>query len=716
MELDKTTLGNFLKEHTATLFKTLNQKHPPQVTTPENLPTLLRKPLGRQALAISAAARSLKSHNAAIIVGEMGTGKTFIAAATAAAVSKRALIMSPPHLVEKWREEILATVPNAAVIIAETISDLERARRIETPVFVVLSRERAKLGPKVISDGFFVQKKPHLVVDRDGNTIPTFKEYAVCNRCGNKVMKDGVILSPNYVASQKRPFCENCSEPLFSYDSKSARRKDGSARYPLAEYVKRKMRGFFDLLILDEVHEYKAADSSQGIAAAMLAESIPRTLSLTGTLFGGYASTLFFLLYRFSKPFRRLYGYDDVKTFIARHGAMLTVKTSYGYDYGIVSRRGRTYVRSKETPSVDPDVLKYLLPITVFVKLSDVAENLPPYTEQVIRVPMGKDLEAWYEEMMDAFGDRISNRLLGAFFHAGVFYLDSPFEEVEIRHPDDGSLIHYSPPLDPSVTYPKEEKLLELVKNERAVGRRVIVFVQNTKSRDLTRRLKNLLVENGYNAEYLHSETVSARKREAWLRKAVDRGVEVLILHPRLVQTGLDLIDFPTIVYYQTEPSVYTLRQAARRSWRIGQQRDVRVFYMVYEDSKQEPALSLLAQKAVTSLALEGHLLEGGLQSAAGYLSTLSLAMALVKARNVDFDPSSIKIATLGIDHAEPENDLAAPASNPFAHLPPALPAPKHGQGTERLPTLEELAAQGHKVKSKAPPNAMVLFPEAFVA
>ena len=109
-------------------------------------------------------------------------------------------------------------------------------------------------------------------------------------------------------------------------------------------------------------------------------------------------------------------------------------------------------------------------------------------------------------------------------------------------------------------------------------------------------------------------------------------------------------------------------------------------------------------------------MLEGGLQSAAGDLSTLSLAMALVKARNVDFDPNSIKIATLGIDHAEPENDLAAPASNPFAHLPPALPAPKHVQETERLPTLEELAAQGHKVKSKAPPNAMVLFPEAFVA
>ncbi len=109
-------------------------------------------------------------------------------------------------------------------------------------------------------------------------------------------------------------------------------------------------------------------------------------------------------------------------------------------------------------------------------------------------------------------------------------------------------------------------------------------------------------------------------------------------------------------------------------------------------------------------------MLEGGLQSAAGDLSTLSLAMALVKARNVDFDPNSIKIATLGIDHSQPKSDPVAPAPNPFVGLPPALPAPRTRQEPEKLPTLEELAAQGHKVKSKAPPNAMVLFPEAFVA
>lgn len=37
----------------------------------------------------------------------------------------------------------------------------------------------------------------------------------------------------------------------------------------------------------------------------------------------------------------------------------------------------------------------------------------------------------------------------------------------------------------------------------------------------------------------------------------VEEGVDVLICHPRLVQTGLDLVDFPTIVWAESEVSVF---------------------------------------------------------------------------------------------------------------------------------------------------------------
>ena len=63
--------------------------------------------------------------------------------------------------------------------------------------------------------------------------------------------------------------------------------------YPLADYVKHRLRGFFDLLIGDEAHEHKGRGSAQGIAADILADACGKSLSLSGTLMGDYSSTLF---------------------------------------------------------------------------------------------------------------------------------------------------------------------------------------------------------------------------------------------------------------------------------------------------------------------------------------------------------------------------------------------------------------------------------------
>ena len=79
------------------------------------------------------------------------------------------------------------------------------------------------------------------------------------------------------------------------------------------------------------------------------------------------------------------------------------------------------------------------------------------------------------------------------------------------------------------------------------------------------------------------------------------------------MQTGLDLIDFPTIVWDETDYSVYVVRQASRRSWRIGQTRPVKVVFMSYRNTLQADALKLVAKKMQSSLAVEGDLPEDGL-------------------------------------------------------------------------------------------------------
>src|SRR5690606_7698838 len=70
---------------------------------------------------------------------------------------------------------------------------------------------------------------------------------------------------------------------------------------------------------------------------------------------------------------------------------------------------------------------------------------------------------------------------------------------------------------------------------------------------------------------------------------------------------------FPTICWYEVEYSVYTMRQASRRSWRIGQRLPVRVVYFAYRATLQAQALSLVAKKLQASLAIEGDLVDEGL-------------------------------------------------------------------------------------------------------
>ena len=69
--------------------------------------------------------------------------------------------------------------------------------------------------------------------------------------------------------------------------------------------------------------------------------------------------------------------------------------------------------------------------------------------------------------------------------------------------------------------------------------------------------------------------------------------MDALVCHPRLVQTGLDPVDFPAIVWAETDYSVYTMRQASRRSWRVGQTEPVQVVFMAYRNTLQADALNL---------------------------------------------------------------------------------------------------------------------------
>jgi hypothetical protein len=109
--------------------------------------------------------------------------------------------------------------------------------------------------------------------------------------------------------------------------------------------------------------------------------------------------------------------------------------------------------------------------------------------------------------------------------------------------------------------------------------------------------------------------SVDTSKREAWYARQVKDDVQVVICHPKLVETGLDLLDFPTIIFYESGYSLHTLRQASRRSWRIGQRRPVRVKFLCSEGTMQTSCLRLMGKKLLVALTVKGKFAGEGLQS-----------------------------------------------------------------------------------------------------
>ena len=64
------------------------------------------------------------------------------------------------------------------------------------------------------------------------------------------------------------------------------------------------------------------------------------------------------------------------------------------------------------------------------------------------------------------------------------------------------------PPLAEDRVYPKEQALLDLVAAEQQAGRRVLVYVTHTGTRDITGRLHALLTQHGSRVAVLKADAV----------------------------------------------------------------------------------------------------------------------------------------------------------------------------------------------------------------
>ena len=476
------------------------------------------------------------------------------------------------------------------------------------PEYYIISKERAKLS----------------YAWRPAYVYHPHRDLLTCPTCGQALTdRDGVALTKTAFTNRTKAnsTCPNCKGLLWQADREKIR------RFAPAEYIKKHLKGFFDYFIGDEMHEYKGGNTAQGNAFGMLAASCRKTIALTGTLLGGYSSNLFYLLYRLNpgNMKKEQLSYSSLTQWIRRYGVLETVTFYDDADYNVFSRGNKSRVSTKERPGVSPLVFaRHLMGQTAFLQLDNLGEYLPPYNEEVRLISMDNDLHHAYNDLYQKLYDAVrqniaagGKRLLASYLINLLSYPDRPWENPPVHDPKDGSLIVVPEELDKSQIRPKEAELLKLVTGEVRAGRRVMVYAQFTNRRDVTEHLASRLRDAHIRTTILKA-SVTPAKREQWLEREVAKGAQCVIANPQLVETGLDLTgnkNFPTIIFYQTGYNLFTLRQASRRSWRIGQHLPVNVYFLAYENTIQAQALQLMGQKMEAAMALEGKFSDEGLQA-----------------------------------------------------------------------------------------------------
>ncbi len=626
-----------------------------------------------QLAAAEALKRKIDRHEPAVIVAQCGSGKSKIGAGALYASHQAAgkaktfnLILCPSHVAKKWVREVGEAIPNSMAAVISSIAELRRFYRAfqqeGKTAFAVISKEKAR-------DGY--SRYPSVVWNR-------VKKRFVCPECGKpihiNISKDGVTYTvpaeaPDFRRENRQNHkCHSCGAVLWAPLSSSAMQTDwvdvggfgfvhrqfarqylllaktskirerveevcrspdafypavgAVRRFSLSTYIKRKMKGKIDGALCDELHQYNN-DSGQGDAMGEIIRTADKVIGMTATLINGYASGIFYLLYRLLPERMELDGqsYFASGRFSKEYGMVESVYTIAYEDCNAKRRTYKRKIRERQPPGVSPLVYtRFLLENAVFLSLADMGKELPEYEEIPVELEMREDIRTEYLRLEQEFRrvmnvkQKIARKVMSAFLGLLTVYPDQPYDQPPILDPQNKENALVTPASLSSIEEPhqKDLKLLELVSGKMARGERVLIYTSWVRI-DTQQKLLDLFARHGFPAAVLPA-TVSPQKREEWVENKLRSGVRILITNPALVETGLDLNAFTTIVYYNIAYNLFTLRQSSRRSWRINQTAPrIEVYFFFYKETMQARAIRLMASKLAAAGVLEGNVTDESL-------------------------------------------------------------------------------------------------------
>jgi len=406
-----------------------------------------------------------------------------------------------------------------------------------------------------------------------------------------------------------------------------------------ATFIKKYLNGYWDFVVLDEVHKYAGAGSAQMQAAHALVKTGKFSLGLTGTLTNGTAQSLFYLFWMLCPWVMKKKGYKfhSSAAFSAEYGCVEAIyEEGRSYGYGKL-RKGKQITPPRVKPGINPVVYsEFLLGHAINMDLSDLSSHMPPLIEKVELVDMPADVGRAYSTNLSILKSEVQEQdgscLLGEMLNFSLSYPDKPYGREIVLHPHSGQLVMNPANCDEyrNRLLPKEERVVEIVKQELEEGRNCFIFATFTGKEEtcITHRLKDI-IERECNltgrVAVLEANKPKAEEREEFIHRQARAGIQVVITNPKICETGLDFCwdedgifyNYPSIVFLQPTYELATMMQSSRRHYRLSQRVECRTYWMAYEGTLQATALQIMASKQVAAAAIQGSFSAEGLASMA---------------------------------------------------------------------------------------------------
>ena len=570
----------------------------------------------------------LKKEKALYIGAEQGFGKTIVATKINNSymniIDKKnynTLIVAPAITLTQWRDEIKKVVTRDVDIhIIKKTDDFIKLyeKNPNKPTYYIVGKETFKLS-YASEPSYNVHNR---IVETDHETYYGYKykeeelmKVLTCPCCGKPLVNANRV---NITYLEEKDFkkqnktnskCSNCGEKLWSATYNKTKKTS------VMDYIHRK-KIIFDSLILDEAHEGNNSGSIIGNATrTILRNHCKKAICLSGTPNNGYASSLYNILMALFPNKLKEDDCMEVKEFVQKYGTLQAI-TKIDDDRRYYSLRGKTDIKDsdfKEIEGVNPIVfVKYLSSNYIFASIKDVKNDLPEM--KVNYVPIEPT------ESQRRCSNNIFNEIKKCNSFNAKMYIDSilkhyinnptTWDDMKVECGDKEEVVTF-PELNMNCLLPKEEKLLEIVKQEYSEGRKVWIYSefnnggQYMKGETVPNRLKRILENEGYKVFILTTSTSTIERREI-IEKNKDN-YDVFISNPRLVNVGINLVFCPTYIFFQPSYRVDVVSQASARGYRANTILENRVYHLYYKDTCEEEIQDRYQRKIAESNAINGR-------------------------------------------------------------------------------------------------------------